>query len=107
MCSSDLDRSSPILYGMWSTNETIVEWELKFFAPAATGSSTAADVQTHTVKLINARIAAIRFTMPNSKNPDLQRYLEYEEVVFTYQHITWIWNEGGITAQDDWHTSAT
>ena len=103
--TKESDRSSSLLYAMWSTNETIGEWELKFFAPAASGSSTTADLQTHTVKLTNARIAAIRFTMPNSKNPDLLRYLEYEEVVFTYQRITWIWNEGGITAQDDWHAS--
>ena len=40
--------------------------------------------------------------MPNNKNPGLVRYVEYEQVAFTYQKIIWTWNDGGITAADDW-----
>ena len=51
---------------------------------------------------MNASICSINFCMPNNKNPDLVRYVEYEQVAFTYQKITWTWNDGGITATDDW-----
>jgi type VI protein secretion system component Hcp len=38
----------------------------------------------------------------NNKNPELQRYSEYEEVSFTYQKIQWTWTDCGITTQDEW-----
>ena len=34
----------------------------------------------------------------------IQRLAEYEEVSLTYQKIEWTWNEGGISASDDWET---
>ena len=57
------------------------------------------------MKLTNARITDIGFRMPNNKNPELAKYTEYEEIAFTYQKIEWIWNDGKITAQDDWETA--
>jgi type VI secretion system secreted protein Hcp len=92
-----LDRSSPLLYNALVTNEIISEWELQFFAPAATG----AEVQRYTVKLTNAIVTDIKFHLPNTQDPDLAKYSEYEEVAFTYQRIMWTWIDGGITAQDD------
>jgi type VI secretion system secreted protein Hcp len=47
-------------------------------------------------------IAGIRTVMPNTKDPDLMKLATYEEVSFTYQKITWTWNDGAITATDDW-----
>ena len=40
--------------------------------------------------------------MANIRHPDLVKFAEYEEVSLTYQKIEWTWNDGGITAGDDW-----
>lgn len=96
--TKELDKSSPLLYNVLVNNENIPTWELQFWQPSATGS----EKQHYTVKLTNANIASIDFRMANNKHPDLMKYAEYEEVAFTYQKIEWTWNEGGITAGDDW-----
>jgi type VI secretion system secreted protein Hcp len=100
--TKETDKSSPLLYNMLCTNEVITEWTLQFFATLPTG----VQVQTHTVQLVNASIADIVFTMPNNKHPDLAPLVEYEDISFTYQRITWTWTDGGITASDDWSSPA-
>lgn len=103
--TKESDKSSPLLYNMLVTNENILEWELQFWTPTLTATAgSGQEVQSHSVKLVNANIASIDFRMPNNKNPDLMRYAEYEEIAFTYQKIVWTWNDGGITASDDWGT---
>ncbi len=96
--TKELDKSTPLLYNILTTNENIPEWELQFWQPSATG----AEKQHYTVKLTNANIASIDFRMANNKHPDLMKFSEYEEVAFTYQKIEWTWVDGGITAHDDW-----
>ncbi|MEP7126014.1 MAG: type VI secretion system tube protein TssD [Byssovorax sp.] len=105
--TKELDKSSPLLYSALTMNENISEWELQFWTPQlrATGG-VGTEVQHFTVKLTNANIASIAFRMANNKHPDLMKFAEYEEVAFTYQKIEWTWNDGGITAGDDWETPA-
>ncbi len=101
--TKELDKSSPLLYNALVNNENIPEWELQFWTPqlkAATGGGT--EVQHYSIKLINANIASISYRMANNKHPDLMKFAEYEEVAFTYQKVIWTWNDGGITAEDDW-----
>jgi type VI secretion system secreted protein Hcp len=101
--TKELDKSSPILLNLLCTNENITNWELQFWTPqlkAASGVGT--EVQHYTVKLTNANIASIAFRMANNKHPELMKFAEYEEIAFTYQKIEWTWNDGGITAGDDW-----
>ncbi|MCX5954266.1 MAG: type VI secretion system tube protein TssD [Cyanobacteria bacterium] len=101
--TKESDKSSPVLYGMLASNERIVEWDLQFWSPTfSSPAGSGQEVQTHSVKLMNSGICSINFCMPNNKNPDLVRYVEYEQVAFTYQKIIWTWNDGGITAADDW-----
>lgn len=104
--TKELDKSSPLLYKALINNENITEWELQFWTPQISGAvgGGGAERQHYTVKLTNAKIASIDFRMLNNKNPDLVRYAEYEEIAFTYQKITWIWNDGNLTAQDDWES---
>ena len=101
--TKELDKSSPILFNVLVTNENLTKWELQFYKPSPTG----VEQQHYTVKLTNANIAAIHFRMLNNKNPELTRYSEYEEVAFTYQKIELTWNDGGITAEDDWESPLT
>jgi type VI secretion system secreted protein Hcp len=101
--TKELDKSSPLLYNALVNNENIQEWELQFWTPqvkATEGMGT--EVNHYTLKLTNANIASINFRMANNKHPDLMKFAEYEEVSFTYQKIQWTWNQGGITAEDDW-----
>jgi type VI secretion system secreted protein Hcp len=101
--TKELDKSSPLLYNALCTNENITSWELQFWTPqikAAQGVGS--EVQHFTIKLTNANIASISQRMLNNKNPELTRYAEYEEIAFTYQKISWTWNDGGISAEDDW-----
>lgn len=100
--TKETDKSSPLLYNMLCTNEIITEWTLQFFGTLVTG----VQAQTHTVQLTNASISDIVFIMPNNKHPDLAALIEYEEISFTYQKITWTWTDGGITASDDWSSPA-
>ena len=94
----ELDQSTPLLYNMLVNGENISEWELQFWRPGATGT----EANHYTVKLTDANIANIDFKMPDNKDPNLSQRVEYEEISFTYQKIQWTWNEGGITASDDW-----
>jgi type VI secretion system secreted protein Hcp len=103
--AKELDKSSPVLYDILVNNENITEWELQFWTTSLKGGTGAGtETQHYTVKLTNARIIDIGFRMLNNRNPDLQKYAEYEEIAFTYEKIEWIWNNGGITAQDDWES---
>lgn len=101
--TKELDKSSPLLYNVLVNNENLTEWTLEFWQPSATG----AEKQHYTIKLTNANIATIDFRMANNKHPDLMKFSEYEEVAFTYQKIEWTWNDGGISASDDWEAPVT
>ncbi len=105
--TKELDKSSPLLYNVLCTNENITEFELQFFSPNTKAGGIGVEVNNYTVKLTNASIADIRFTMLNNKNPELMKFAEYEEIAFTYQKITWTWVDGGITATDDWQVPVT
>ncbi len=100
-----VDKATPVLYSMLSTNERTSQWELQFWRANAV-RGTGAEVQYYTVRLTNAAITDIAFHMPNTQNPDTVKYAEYEEVSFTYQKIEWIWTNGNISTQDDWNLPA-
>jgi type VI secretion system secreted protein Hcp len=76
---------------------------LQFWTPqlrATSGAGT--EVQHYSIKLTNANLSAIDFNMQNNKNPELMKYAESVNYSFTYQKIEWLWNDGGIVAEDDW-----
>ncbi len=95
--TKSIDKATPKLYQALANNENLTTVELRFYGPSATGASA----NYFTVKLQNANIASIR----NFKDETLDR--EVEMVSLTYQKITWIWVDGGITAEDDWESPVT
>lgn len=101
--TKELDKSSPLLYNALVNNENIATWKLQFWTPQIKATSgTGVEVQHYTIELTNASIAGIEFNMLNNKNPELAKYAEFERIQFTYQKILWTWNDGGISAEDDW-----
>jgi type VI secretion system secreted protein Hcp len=103
--TKELDKSSPLLYNVLTNNENVSELEIKFWTPqikAQTGVGS--EVNHYTLKLINANIASISFRMPNNRHAELMKFAEFEEIAFTYQKVIWTWNDGGVTAEDDWET---
>lgn len=101
--TKELDKSSPILYNVLCTNENLTEVTIKFWTPQLRATvGVGQEVQHYTVKLTNANISSLDFRMANIRNPELVKFAEYEEIAFTYQKIEWTWNDGGITAMDDW-----
>jgi len=103
----ELDKSTPILYNCLVTNENLTEVTLKFWTPQLKASTgVGAEVQHFTVKMTDAHISSILSRMENVKNPELVKYMQYETIAFTYHKIEWTWNDGGITALDDWEARA-
>ena len=98
--TKELDRASPLLHAVLCTNENIREARIEFWTATATGQ----EKQHYTVRLTNANISSITFKMANIRSPKLVRFAEYEEIALTYQKIEWTWNDGGISAADDWDT---
>jgi type VI secretion system secreted protein Hcp len=88
-----VDRSSPLLYNALAQNETIVQGELQFIAPASALPSP-----FYTVRLTNALISDIEFSFSDGANANPT----VENVSFTYQKIEWVWNDGNIEATDTW-----
>lgn len=101
--TKEVDRASVALHQLQRDNENLRQWELDFWTPqirAATG--VGAEVQYFTITLTNASVAEVTMQMPNNKHPDLMKLNTFEDVAFSYESITWTWNDGGITTSDDW-----
>jgi type VI secretion system secreted protein Hcp len=96
--TKEIDKSTPLLMNVLVNNENITSWELRFWQPSASGQ----EVQHYTVQLTNASIASIRSEMLNNKYPENMQHKEREHISFCYQKIEWTWEDGGITALDDW-----
>lgn len=100
--TKELDKSTTALIQALIQNETLISFELKFFAPNKLGTAggQGAEFNHFTIRLKNASVAGIKTIMPNNKNPELSKYAEYEECAFVYEEIEWIWTQGGLTASD-------
>lgn len=93
-----VDKASPLLMNILTNNENITEFRLDAYRPSRSGK----EVQYYTIELINASIAGIRQEQLNNKYPENMQHEVREHVVLTYQKIIWTWQDGGITAEDDW-----
>ncbi len=95
-----VDKSSPLLMKALVMNENLPEVTLRLYRPSRTGK----EEQYFTITLTNATIAGIRQEQLNNKYPENMRHEVREHVSFTYQKITWTYEDGGVTAEDDWET---
>jgi type VI secretion system secreted protein Hcp len=95
-----VDKATPLLMNILTNNENITEWTLRCWRPSRSGK----EEQYYTIELVNASIASIQIEQLNNKYPENMRHEVREHIAFTYQKIIWTWNDGGITAEDDWET---
>jgi type VI secretion system secreted protein Hcp len=103
--TKEVDKASVPLYSALVTNENLPEWELRFWRPKTTSrSGSGVEIQYFTIKLTNANVVSIHLVKPNTQDPNLHTFTDYEEVEFTYQKIEWTWKDGGVTAMDDWES---
>lgn len=87
--SKPVDKSTPLLYRALVTNQSISEVTLVFYQ---VGSARIPEVY-FTMLLENVSIGSIE-----------SKSAHFEEVAFYYQKITWTFEDGGITAEDDWES---
>ena len=76
----ELDKSSPVLYQAMVNNE-LLSAELNFFGI----SMNAQETKIYTVVLSNALITDIRFSLPNTKDPDTAKLNPFETIELSYQ----------------------
>jgi type VI secretion system secreted protein Hcp len=98
--TKEIDKSTPLLMNVLTYNENVKDWELRFWQPSPSGK----EVQFYTIQLVNASVAGIRSEMLNNKYPENMQHKEREHISFCYQKVIWTFEDGGITAEDDWET---
>jgi type VI secretion system secreted protein Hcp len=87
-----IDKSTPLLYQGIVTNKNFPTVRLEFYQRNDTG-----EVENYyTILLTNASIASVRSESPH-----------FEEISFVYQKIEWTFEDGGVTAEDDWESPVT
>ena len=93
-----VDKATPILQNILYNNENITEFRLDFWRPDRSGK----EVQFYTIELVNASIVGIQLDMANNRYEEGLSLPVMERVSFAYQKIVTTWEDGGITAEDDW-----
>lgn len=95
-----IDKATPLLANLLTHNENLTTFTLTFWRKDQTGR----EVAYYKIELLNAQIVSIRPWMPNTNDPATAAIQPSEEIAFVYQKIIWTWQDGGITAEDDWET---
>lgn len=88
-----LEKSTPLLLNALANNENITEFRLEMWEPSRSGK----ELQYYTIELQNASVAFIE-TNSGEGRADPHTVT----IGFSYQTITHTYEDGGITAQDDW-----
>ncbi|MDO8739269.1 Hcp family type VI secretion system effector [Candidatus Deferrimicrobium sp.] len=100
--TKEIDKSTPLLYKVLTTNERLTEVCFYFWRPTSTGQ----EKMYYKIILTNANVSSARTFFPNTRIPLNMPLGHMEEVAFTYQKIEWTWEDGGVTAEDDWEARA-
>jgi type VI secretion system secreted protein Hcp len=88
-----IDHASPLISKALADNDQFDEWILRVYRETDAGQ----EQHYYSITLQNARVAGVHTTTESTHEVR-------EEVSFSYQKITWTFEEGGITAEDDWET---
>ena len=96
--TKEVDKASPLIMAALTQNENITDLELRFWRPSRSGR----EQQYYTIELVNASISDVQLEMLNNQYPENQKHNVREHVSFSYQKIIWTYEDGGLTAEDDW-----
>ena len=96
--TKELDKASPLLMNVLVNFENMPTVKFVFTAQDPRLPSSG----YWTVELENASVSNIRHDTIGVGADGMP--LVREHVSFTYQKIIWTWEDGGITAEDDWET---
>ena len=96
-----VDKASPSLMTVLNTGEKLTSVVIRFWRPQGNGQ----DEQFYTVTLFNAYIANISQSSRTYDGDDWSAVLSVptnETLTISYEKITWTWEDGGITSEDNW-----
>jgi type VI secretion system secreted protein Hcp len=93
--TKELDKATPLLFKALVSNEVLTDVELRLYRPDRAGK----EEHYFTIKLTNASISSVKMENDSGNASETT-----EHVSFVYQKIVWTWQDGGITAEDDWET---
>ncbi|MGA9575457.1 MAG: type VI secretion system tube protein TssD [Lysobacterales bacterium] len=99
--TKEIDKASPKLMNALTNNETLTNVTIRFWHPSQTGQ----EEQFFTVELLNAHIVNITHSNKTYDLDDWGNGLAApanETLTITYQKIIWTWEDGSISAEDDW-----
>ncbi len=100
--TKEVDKATPLLYQALVNGEELSEFALHFWRPGVKSAmGTGGEVQYYTVKLRQARLTGISFHQPSTRDIEMQKVAEFEELAFSYQHIEWVWTDGEVSATAD------
>ena len=91
------DKASPLLYRVMLTNEPLDCVILRFFD---NDPETGLERNYYTIQLDNARIVSVTPSFPTTLISENQSIPHMETVAFSYETITWTYEDGGVTFTD-------
>ncbi len=94
----NFDKASPKLYEYLCNGKVIGTALLHWYMIDDTGTET----EYYSHELTNARVTAIRPSMPDVDNPSNEQYKHMEEVSFRYEKIKWLFKDGNVEYTDSW-----
>lgn len=97
-----IDRSTPKLRRALALNE-VVTAEFRWYRPDPAGAGT--EQKFLTVRLQNARIVTTMLRLPDTLDPDTRNLPPLEEIAIVFNTITWTYEDGGVTFEDEWIAS--
>ncbi len=92
-----VDKSTPLIFKAIANNEPVTRAEFRFFRGVPGGG----EEHYYTILLESAAVSAASGV--GGKGDDLPT----EMVSFTYERITWTYEDGGVTHTDDWNQSGS
>ena len=86
--------TTPLIMNVLVDNENITAWHMDVVRVDQQGNARL----LRTVDLVNPDVCGV------SHSFSAEDMREREHVAFCYETIRWTWQDGGITAEDDWET---
>jgi len=95
-----IDKASPKLFQALCQGERFSDVHFKWYRIDQSGAGG----QQHyfTIQLEEAVLVSMKQWFPITADSSRGNYSHFEDCSMTYRKITWTWEDGGITMQDDW-----